>query len=378
MILTEPDDTLTAYSAGYGVVDPNGLDILNRRQNWGLNNTYTFSPSFSMTSTIDFNRVSVDGKSGDCCETNYAEVFGIPGLEKGGEVFPRFNIHGGRGVPMTQLGTAGNADRIAVFTNFDYEANFTKIRGNHTFKFGAKYTSVSRQRGQPPATLRGLEADGQLYRLVAAVRRRPEQQHRHHAGESHAWAHPEHRHARSTRHRKAHQLLLGLLPRRLMGDAAPDAEYRNAGRDRDSHLRGRQAHERLLPVLRPATRWAERNPRRDDRACPVPQQGWQRQVLLAVRQEQFCAALRLKEDSSMVLRGGFGIFYGNSYVRNFTQPGRAGFDNIFRIRGGLSGYLRDGVPAGALDDVPESELHGGFGAIGTRFETSTIQFWAEA
>jgi len=162
LILKEPDDPLTGYSAGYGVADPNGLDILNRRQNWGLNNTYTFSPSFCMTSTIGFIRVSVDGKSGDCYETNYAEVFGIPGLEKGGEIFPRFNIEGGRGVPITQLGTAGNADRIAVFTNFDYEANFATIRGNHTFKFGAKYASVSRQRGQPAATLRGLEADGQL------------------------------------------------------------------------------------------------------------------------------------------------------------------------------------------------------------------------
>ena len=38
-------------------------------------------------------------------------------------------------------------------------------------------------------------------------------------------------------------------------------------------------------------------------------------------------------------------------------------------------YLRDGVPAGALDDIPESELNGGFGTRGTRFATSTIQFW---
>ena len=41
----------------------------------------------------------------------------------------------------------------------------------------------------------------------------------------------------------------------------------------------------------------------------------------------------------------------------------------------MNSYLRDGVPAGALDDIPESELNGGFGSIGTRFPTSTIQFW---
>ena len=40
--------------------------------------------------------------------------------------------------------------------------------------------------------------------------------------------------------------------------------------------------------------------------------------------------------------------------------------------------MRDGVPAGALDDIPEAELNGGFGSIGTRFPTSTVQFWDQA
>lgn len=178
MILTEPDDALTGYTNGYEVADPNGINILNRRQNWGLSNTYTFSPSFFMTSIVGFNRVSVDRKSGDCCETNYADHFGIPGLEMGGEVFPRFNFAGGRGVPMTGIGAAGNANRIAVLTNFDYEANFTMIRGNHTLKFGSKYTAVPRKRGESAAAFGPLAFHRPFHGPVAARRRRPEQQYR--------------------------------------------------------------------------------------------------------------------------------------------------------------------------------------------------------
>ena len=92
MILAEPDDSLSGYTIGYCVSDPNGLNIINRRQNWGLSNTYTFSPSFFMTSVIGFNRVSINRKWGDCRETNYADHFELPGLEKGGEVFPCFNF----------------------------------------------------------------------------------------------------------------------------------------------------------------------------------------------------------------------------------------------------------------------------------------------
>ncbi|MDE0626378.1 MAG: hypothetical protein OXH99_08270, partial [Bryobacterales bacterium] len=93
---------------------------------------------------------------------------------------------------------------------------------------------------------------------------------------------------------------------------------------------------------------------------------------------RFGFAYRLNSEGSLVLRGGFGIFFRNPYDRNSIQPGRASFDNIFRRRGGMNTYLRDGVPAGALDAIPESELHGWFGAQGTRFATSTIQFWDQA
>ena len=141
-ILTIPDEDLSGYTPGYGVADQNGLAIKNKRQNLALNLTHLFSPTFILNATAGFNRVFVDRKSGDCCDTNYATKFGLSNesVEKGGEVFPRFN-HGGGLVPVNQIGAVGNAHRDAVFTNFDYVFNFTKTRGSHTFKFGTQFSA---------------------------------------------------------------------------------------------------------------------------------------------------------------------------------------------------------------------------------------------
>ena len=379
MILTEPDDTVTDYTQGYGIADPGGISILNRRQNWGLNNTYTFNPTFFVTSIIGFNRVSVDRKSGDCCDTNYADHFGIPGLEKGGEVFPRFNFAGGRGVPMSWIGALGNAHRFAVFTNFDYEANFTKIRGNHTFKFGGKYTSYQGNEISRPQPSGHWRSTGHLtgeWKLSGGGRNN-------NTGVAFA------------------DFMLGRvwnLDTRVAPGIGKRIKYWS-GYFQDDW----RATQRL--TLNIGLRYETETPIYEVggrmngfcQFCPHPLAGQNGipegaigRVLFPNRDgtgkylwqwdknnfaPRFGFAYRLKDDSSMVLRGGFGIFFGNPYDRNSIQPGRAGFDNIFRVRGGLSTYLRDGVPAGALDDIPESELNGGFGARGTRFETSTIQFW---
>ena len=381
LILAEPDDTLTGYAAGYGVADPNGLAILNRRQNWGLNNTYTFSPNFFMTSVIGFNRVSVDRKSGDCCETNYADVLGIPGLERGGEVFPRMNIQGGRGAPMTQFGAAGNANRIAVFTNFDYEANFTRIMGNHTFKFGGKYTAYQGNEVSRPWPSGLWRPTGNFTGRWGASGGR-----NNNTGVTLA------------------DFMLGHiwnLDTRVAPGIGKRIKYYSGYFQDDWRATSRLTlnfgvrYETETPIYEVGGRMngfcqfcshplAGQNgipenaigrvlfPNRDGTGKYLWQWDWNN---IAPR---FGFAYRLREDSSIVLRGGFGIFFGNPYDRNSIQPGRAGFDNIFRRRGGLSTYLRDGVPAGALDDIPESELHGGFGAVGTAFATSTIQFWDQA
>ncbi len=382
MILTEPDDTLTGYSTGYGVADPNGLFILNRRQNWGLSNTYTFSPTAFLTSIVGFNRVFVDRKSGDCCDTNYAQEFGLPGLEKGGEVFPRFNFQGGRGVPMTQIGAAGNANRIAVFTNFDYEVNFTKIAGDHTFKFGGKYTSYQGNevsRPQPSGAWRSTGHFTGSWPLGGGGRNN-------NTGVAFA------------------DFMLGHvwnLDTRVAPGIGKRIKYYSGYFQDDWKVTGRLTlnigarYETETPIYEVGGRMngfclycphplAGQNgipenaigkvlfPNRDGTGKYLWNWDWNN---IAPR---FGFAYRMNSEGSLVLRGGFGIFFGNPYDRNSIQPGRAGFDNIFRRRNGLDTYLRDGVPAGALDDIPESELHGGFGAQGTRFATSTIQFWDQA
>ena len=380
MILTSPDDTLTGYSDGYGVADPNGLDILNVRQNWGWSQTYTFSPTFFVTGLVGFNRVTVDRKSGDCCETNYAQQFGIPGLEQGGEVFPRFNIQGGR-VPVNQFGAAGNANRFAAFTNFDFEANFTKVSGDHTLTFGAKYTSFQGNEVSRPQPSGAWRTTGNFTRF-----------------------HPSGSSRNANTGINVADFLLGHiwnLDTRVAPGIGKRIKYYSGYVQDDWKVTPRLTLNLGLryEIETPITEVGDRH-NGFCQFCPHPlagQNGIRENAIgkmlfpnrdgtgkylwnmdknnLAPR---FGFALRLRDDDSLVLRGGFGIFFGNPYDRNSIQPGRAGFDNIYRFRNGLRTFLRDGVPAGALDDIPESELNGGFGSIGTRFPTSTVQFWDQA
>ena len=54
-------------------------------------------------------------------------------------------------------------------------------------------------------------------------------------------------------------------------------------------------------------------------------------------------AYRPQRDSSMVLRGGFGIFFGNPYDRKLDPAGTGRLRQHLPCEGGMSSYLRDGV-----------------------------------
>ena len=92
-ILTQPETTLTGYTQGYGVADPNGLLIHNRRQNIAINATHLFTPTRFVNYTMGMSRVYIHRTSGDCCSKNYGQILGIPNVP--GEVFPLFTIAGG-------------------------------------------------------------------------------------------------------------------------------------------------------------------------------------------------------------------------------------------------------------------------------------------
>ena len=323
MILTSPDDTLTGYSQGYGVADQNGLDILNVRQNWGWSQTYTFSPTFFVTGLVGFNRVTVDRKSGDCCETNYAQQFGIPGLEKGGEVFPRFNIQGGR-VPVNQFGAAGNANRFAAFTNFDFEANFTKVSGDHTLTFGAKYTAFQGNEVSRPQPSGAWRTTGNFTRFRPSGGGRDQN-----TGISVA------------------DFLLGHiwnLDTRVAPGIGKRIKYYSGYVQDDWKVNPRLTLNLGLryEVETPITEVGDRH-NGFCQFCPHPLAGQNGirpnaigKMLFPNRDgtgkylwnmdknnlaPRFGFALRLREDDSLVLRGGFGIFFGNPYDRNSIQPG---------------------------------------------------------
>jgi hypothetical protein len=89
---------------------------------------------------------------------------------------------------------------------------------------------------------------------------------------------------------------------------------------------------------------------------------------------RFGFAYRMKGSQTSVVRGGFGIFFGNPYDRELIQQLKTGFGTVYRARSPVPYTLRQGPPASAFGDVPESSLTPSFGMRDTPFETSTIQF----
>ena len=72
-----------------------------------------------------------------------------------------------------------------------------------------------------------------------------------------------------------------------------------------------------------------------------------------------------------------GTFFGDPYDRNAFQVERAGFDLIYRRNHPVPFQLQDGLPAGVLDNIPESELTPNLGARGTRFANFRVEFFGQ-
>jgi len=380
-IVSTPDNDLTGYSKGYGVADQDGLQLSNQRHNLSLNVTHLFSPTFIMSFTGGFGRVTIDRKSGACCETNYAEKFGIPEVSRvGGEVFPRINGIGGGLVPVDVIGAAGNANRFAVFNNFDYDLQFTKMAGIHTLKFGFKHqrfqgNDLSRAWPSGQWGFNGRWTKGYNDKGTAIAN----------TGISYA------------------DFLLGRL-NTVDARAAPNfgnrAQY-YAGYFQDDWKVTRNLtlnigvrYETETPYTEVAGRqngfslW-ERNPLAGQFGIPegaigittFPNRHGKGKYLWHWDKNnwapRFGFAWRMFGTDNTVLRGGYGIFFGNPYDRNAAQVARAGFDPLYKARHPIPFQFQDGVPVGAMDDIPESELLPTFGNRGTRFPQSTVQFFAE-
>src|SRR5215510_3828412 len=166
--LIEPDDGPDGPTAGFGVADPDAIDIFNRRQNLALNLQHIFSPKLIATLSFGGTRLSVFRQSFGSGEDIPSKV-GLRGVEP--DAFPRFNFNAGR-APMTNFGTTGNQNRRAAFTNTQLTGSVNWIRANHNLKFGGEFwrfnaNEVNRQfaSGQfafAPTPTQGRNAQGQL------------------------------------------------------------------------------------------------------------------------------------------------------------------------------------------------------------------------
>ena len=369
-ILNAPERDFTQLLKDFGPTDlANSND--NRHQNIALNVTHLFSPSFFLTFSAGVNRVRARSFSGPpCCETNWGNELGLRGVP--GLTFPVFDIRGGL-VPVGQIG--GGGLRMPTNTNPEVTGNFTRIRGNHTLKFGGqhsrftgniviggptggnwtfdgRFTRGVQDNGAAIANTGANLADFILGRLTGVdVNVTPTRGTRiHYYG---AYIQDDWRVSRNL------TLNLGLR----YDTMTPFREVADRNSNFDPYAPNPRAGTGDIPVGaigvvtfqnrhgygKYLTRWYKVN--------------------LGPR---FGFAYRLLGASNTTIRGGYGIFYGN--LSSGEALGSTGFSQIYGARDPIPYRLRDGLPAGALDLIPESELTPTFGNRGTRFVQTTFNY----
>lgn len=373
-MLGAPNDKQNGYSKGYGPADPNAVLVQNLQQNLALNATHIFSPTRFLNFTMGFNRVLIRRKSGDCCSTDYGKLLGLPNVP--GEVFPRFSFGGGL-VPVDAIGPNSNGNRTAAETNFDYTASITEIRGKHTLKYGiqyGRYNGNDHTRSTPGGSwtsngqfTRGVQANGSAIANTGA---------------------------------NLADFLLGQLSA-ASASVAPSIGKRlqpYAGYIQDDWrvtprltLNFGLRYETETPAYEVANRMSNFNPYvvsplAGTGTIPAGAMGvtdfenrngvgkylWNWNVLNFG--PRFGFAWRIFGTNDTVVRGGFGLFFGDAYDAQIVQNLKNGFNNTYTAPVPIATRLREGLPANALADIDASQLVPTFGQIGTPFATSSAQY----
>lgn len=376
-ILTQPLRNLTGYSQGYGPADPDAFLLDNRDQNFALNATHLFTPAFFLNLTTGFTRIKVGRQGGDCCDTDYGGQLGLSNLPDS-RVFPRFNYQGGL-VPVTQVGRQGGGRVMRTFTNGDIVANFSWIRGSHTRKFGGNYTRYNgndRNLSNPSGTYafterftRGIDASGGVLantgiRMADFVLGRLE---------------------------SLSSEFAPTLGKRIQQFSAYFQEDWRVSPNLTLNLGAR--YETETPIYEVAGRMSGFDPHAPNPLAgtgDIPS-GALGVTLFTTRNgvgkyltrrdnnniaPRFGFAYRLPGSGQSVLRGGFGLFYGNPYPYQTAQSMKIGFDSRYSASHPISYRLRDSLPPGVVRPVPVEELLPTFGNRGTRFELTGIDFLA--
>ncbi|MBI1898408.1 MAG: carboxypeptidase regulatory-like domain-containing protein [Acidobacteria bacterium] len=371
----------TQPAPAYSVSDPDAVAFDWHRHNISLVTDVTFSPTFLGKFLAGWNRVWIRRRSGDCCETNYSEKFGIKGVAPiAGRAFPRLNFGGGL-TPVTQIGAPGNHNRLAPLSQFDYQVDFTKIAGRNTFKWGfmsTYYQGNENSRSQEGGVYgfngrftQGYNANGQaiartglpfadflLGRLnSASVNVTPS---------------------------------FGLRIHHYAGYFQDDLQV-TPGLTLNFGIR----YEVETPVFEVADRWHG-----FCQFCPAPLAGSNGIPADAVGAVTFAGrdgkgkylnrwdtnnfaprfgfSWRLPWATNTVLRGGYGIFYGNPYDAAFIQQPILGLSQRYQVSHPVPFTLGQGIPPGAITSAPESALTSSFGFRGTPYAISEIRFFDEA
>ncbi|MEX2260941.1 MAG: TonB-dependent receptor [Bryobacteraceae bacterium] len=122
---------LNPYDPGANPKRPNGY---NSVVNW----THLFSPTTLLEARASFSRAKVLFDTPNFGTTDFTTQLGIQGFGPGvSDVYPSYpvmNISGFTGLPQGFL-------LNYTSNNFEYTANYTMIRGRHTFKMGETYRS---------------------------------------------------------------------------------------------------------------------------------------------------------------------------------------------------------------------------------------------
>ncbi|MGH9673274.1 MAG: carboxypeptidase regulatory-like domain-containing protein [Bryobacteraceae bacterium] len=366
---TKPERNTTPYLEGWGEADPEASVQAIGHQNQALNVAHLFSATFFANFAIGFSRTNIPTQSGGCCDTDFAALLGIPNTP--GRGFPRLAYGGGQ-VTVTNIG-APLANRVATTGNWEYFANFTKISGKHTLKYGGQYAryggNLLREAGAGTFTFdgrftRGISptdaaiantgvnlADLLLGRMVNVAN---EQQptlgkriHYYGAYFQHDW-------------RATTNLTLNLGVRYETETPPFEVADRNAN---------------FLP-------WAP-NPLAGRGDIPLGAAG------ITIFQNRggygkhlskwdtdnwgprFGFAYRLFGSSTMSIRGGYGIYYGNPLADAPAEAGKEPFAQGYTAAHPIPFRLRDGLPPGVIAPAQESEFTATWGNRGTRFERSS-------
>jgi hypothetical protein len=122
---------LNPYDPGANPKRPNGYNSV-------LNWTHLFSPTTLLEARASFSRAKVLFDTPNFGTTDFTTQLGIQGFGPGvSDVYPSYpvmNITGFTGLPQGFL-------LNYTSNNFEYTANYTMIRGRHTFKMGETYRS---------------------------------------------------------------------------------------------------------------------------------------------------------------------------------------------------------------------------------------------